>query len=78
MLKRVTAKPRLWTLDWTMDWTMEWTGYDHYQFSEAEKSDVTNRKHCVTDYFLYYIMDCINSVCVHTCVVQFSLVFPLV
>ena len=36
---RVTAKPGLWTLDWTMDWTMDWTGDDHYQFSEAEKSD---------------------------------------
>ena len=22
-----------------------------------------NRKHCVTDYSLYYVMDCINSVC---------------
>ena len=31
--------------------------------SSFEQFCVTNRKHCVTDYFLYYIIDGINSVC---------------
>jgi hypothetical protein len=37
----------------------------------------TNRKHCITDYFLYYVIDCINGVCM--CVLFSSpQYFPLV
>ena len=39
---------------------------------------VTNRKHCVIDYFLYYVMDFISNVCMFVLIVEFSLVFPLV
>ena len=34
-----------------------------FQSSVYSLTSVTNRKHCVTEYFLYYVMDHINSVC---------------